>query len=796
MVDHYLGTHSSNLVRGSVKDLHWSKPVPIFPVRYALGDDGSRTPPLSGSFCVTSVKPSPGTHYTLRRPRGGYLYVFNEKSQFWNIFLVNPWGQLSPVDRNDQDHRNLGYTQNGLVLAPDDSVLWFCFTNHLLDKSILSQAAHKQDFRSKFMRCVKPLAPGPHTGALKDVETHVADLARGVRPEAFWFSAFPFAKQKVDQLESEVSKDCLQRGLILALDDPTGIAMDTRAMMAQRYNNFVSEPERARRNASYQAVLDIRASVQSFGEKEYLQRQKPQDSLYGLMAKARAVVQEDGRMLDDFNKNVQNAIEQARWKAWEPYHYKVNWDAMGKWPSQLEQQLNEHKDKVLIPLAETHARWMQSPELQAVFRYHYPSGVADTGGHYAGLLRLCIEGTQAYKPCADLYLKWLEDDAFRSCGILARGLLSNHSPLLNEIRNAPFSSGVSFNDFAIKGSLPVITQAVDALGGAAGDSMKALAKELIGPLTELTKKAAEEDRGRLALSALAAIEKKQLRLLTFRNTGLSDVLESITESVRRVNPSIKQGQARCQIAGFLGQDPRVYNARKPTKWVVVLNEEELRLHGINPGSEGLLTLDRLTETPANRWNFFKTSTGRFSALMLACQSASLVASIRDFNSAPVQQNIDVLTQLSAGILAWSSSVATTVYSVVSPNVALGIIESNAFKTFRYMGVAAGVLNGLVDIYKGWQALTQKDYKTMGCYWFSAASGIGSSILLGTTWLSGAWVPIVGWVLLAVFIGIQLYLATRSGPLHDWLEKCAFGIRPGFHTADAERAFLKTAVSGV
>nr|WP_320130961.1 toxin VasX [uncultured Holophaga sp.] len=310
----------SNTKRGSIKVLNWSRTVPVFPVRYALGDDNSRTPPIGGSFEISQAPTAPGTHYTLRRPRRGYIYVFNERSQFWNIFKVNDWGQLSPVDRDDGDRRNIGYTDNGLLLVPHDSRLWICFTNHRLSHQSLSDASRIPSNRRAFMRLLEPspwAIPNtpppmvPHTAALREVADHVADLAPRINPKAFWFSLSSFAKQTKLQLVQSTGALGDERGIVLALDDPTGIAMDFRAMMAARLNKFLIEPERARKNACYQAILDIRASVEAFGEKSYIQRQKPDDSWYGLLVKARATLRDDPRMLDDFNKNVHMAMEKV-----------------------------------------------------------------------------------------------------------------------------------------------------------------------------------------------------------------------------------------------------------------------------------------------------------------------------------------------------------------------------------------------------------------------------------------------------------------------------------------------------
>ncbi len=195
------------------KDVYYKRAgtVGLLPVRYALGDDKSRTPDVDGLANFKIVDSShasrpktadlklkgkkAGAHYTLRTLRGGYLHVFVEhkitKKSGWAVFEVDtghPVGTetdtalfslsgrtnsevkqnpvLKPLplpahDPKDTDTTPLqdapvGYTEAGLLLLKDDTTVWLCFSDAPWTTRTLRNAQQSESARAPFMRKFDP----------------------------------------------------------------------------------------------------------------------------------------------------------------------------------------------------------------------------------------------------------------------------------------------------------------------------------------------------------------------------------------------------------------------------------------------------------------------------------------------------------------------------------------------------------------------------------------------------------------------------------------------------------------
>lgn len=192
--------------------------VPLFPVRYAVGWNGNRTPNIDGSQWLDIVSkgkseavavsaklwktaPDSGSpfkvvecsgsgqdtseampltgdiHYTLRSLRYGYLYAFFEKGgqKVWKIFTRN-WFELRPVKHgsaHDPEGGGLSALHAmeaglecgvprvqsgpmGMLLVTGEDPVWFAFSEHRWSETVLRNNANDEAFRNRHMRKFDP----------------------------------------------------------------------------------------------------------------------------------------------------------------------------------------------------------------------------------------------------------------------------------------------------------------------------------------------------------------------------------------------------------------------------------------------------------------------------------------------------------------------------------------------------------------------------------------------------------------------------------------------------------------
>lgn len=286
---------------------HQANDVPLFPVRYALGDNASKTPNVDGSLKVDHISTGvagagpgdrgrsaspfrvmdldgqgqdpgpamplpPDTHYTLRRLRQGYLHVFSEKGQSWRIFETfsdHEGMRLIYTYREPEEEsgaNGVNATGPGLLIVPGEDILWLAFSDATWTERIMDliqklspkdRAAHMRKFDPKNWQ-------GPHAAPLSEAPKWLADTALGIRDpaKAFKFSAdvfrrFPIEPQNVNryteqEFNAEIAKKLMATvesphpmapGVLLALEDPAGITMDLATLMESRSNDWMDLPD-------------------------------------------------------------------------------------------------------------------------------------------------------------------------------------------------------------------------------------------------------------------------------------------------------------------------------------------------------------------------------------------------------------------------------------------------------------------------------------------------------------------------------------------------------------------------
>lgn len=261
---------------------------------------GSQAPEVNGPFHCTpdailydgDEKPSPvGTsdpfiHYTLRRLREGYLYVYHEARQSnpWEAYTISAGGDLTKFDLDTPPDEiptptfpckpeTKGCITGCITIPLPDKAktIWFAVSNNPWTKSVLERNAAEEE-RAKHMRKFDvaawlATAQHEHAAPLADVEKYVAEYAPvpenknpakkdGEEPtpeeiaqtNRFGFSGAPFSVPKcggtvwANNLKTRAAEYNQAHPkyvpAILALDDPVGIVTDLASLMEHRETAF------------------------------------------------------------------------------------------------------------------------------------------------------------------------------------------------------------------------------------------------------------------------------------------------------------------------------------------------------------------------------------------------------------------------------------------------------------------------------------------------------------------------------------------------------------------------------
>ena len=206
-----------------------------------------------------------------------------------------------------------------------------------------------------------------------------------------------------------------RKGLILALDDPTGVITDLTALMPWLTDRFL------RVNKKYSRKLAASVGIASLRQAVINQRSKVIAKNVELTAIAFRLEGLDphGRLGDAFRDYVDVTAEAER--LWETYYARYDsghkkgqprYDeaALAAFRQEYDQAVTQFDADVILPLARAHAAWMGSDTFLVNLETNYDTTDILSGEAYTTVVSTCIADTQDKVPCNDLYVRWLEDE--------------------------------------------------------------------------------------------------------------------------------------------------------------------------------------------------------------------------------------------------------------------------------------------------------------------------------------------------------------------------------------------------
>lgn len=450
------------------------KGLPILPIRYGVAPTKT-----FGSYRVTRKPPDATallgpaevplnvseTVYTGRTLRPGYLYVFYETHHYWEAYAVDASGILSIVPLTDDKppggdrfhencKRDAVKLANASVITIQDpgsaGKVWFGFSDAWWTKAIRdTNAGLSADERAKFMRLVdigiwyshgKPGAAMPaHAFQIYQVDMIVAEYAMELVDEVSALRWSPFLCRDIlsaPTLKTVCDGLAPAKALVLALQDPAGIAQEIPAYMNARWEGFSDQWKRPTdvdtNLTNLQAAVERQAEMNLYN-KRVRQAQDDYDQLVkggGTAFLLESYRKEMQPLLDDARKVKFTAddLEHARHAAWRDYDKLINPNLRKTYRQQYAKASDEYDNRIMRPLAEAHVAWMRSAGLKTVFDYHFDAKDINTGVGFTALFAACVMGTGGYGPCVKLYDEWLRG-GMAAHNLIWRSLFFNHPEL-------------------------------------------------------------------------------------------------------------------------------------------------------------------------------------------------------------------------------------------------------------------------------------------------------------------------------------------------------------------------------
>jgi hypothetical protein len=775
--------------------------------------------------------------------RQGYVFVFDEARNKWQIYAVNPQGYLFKVPSKPGKYTVLGAfncsTEGHRQIAscisiPDPKYatrVWIGFSEVMWTQAVMNKHA-TEAYRNLHMIeiNVTDILAGKdnlYTRPIAQVSAVVAEYAmkNDIAKSAFDHSPFP-PDPRFGTAESlvEICEVMLPgKARIVTLSDPSAIAQELALKMNRNAYTFANHPSRRREVIADQTIDSIESGVRFRSDKMRVAAVKSVAQYQASFPHDRWSQQRMERKEPPaIPVTTESELKRAANEDWAKYAKKFNTADRKKWKDNYLKQLEAFDEKFISPLARNHVSWMQSSSLQNYFRCNFDNRDAGSGVAYTHTFNKCIVATEDKLACARLYDSWLQGSPGDKHNLLMRALVTNMEAVAREVHK------VAVGDFDIRqipwdNILSIHKESLGRLQSAAGDVAAKTVVNVLGCIGRAlgmllnayvtvpysidgkTKSAKSLLMGLGVISGKAIVPcklvgshadfvyylSKKLGIIS-GVTIADDVME---DAVRKVihNKGITAQRIDGNDVWLAMPDKTIPPA--PSHLTLPSEQADWISSYVN-------TVDEVENLDMNKWKALTNTNMRFSVVAAALQLACLTKMAGDQKKALGNEKGEATIRLYTSLLAFGGTTADIIGNVLAGRSAFSLgtalaSEMNIFlRVGKGAGVAAGVAMAICDGYHGYV-----EYK-------SGADGIvivsyGASALVGFTlsmvlfYCTGALlIPLVG-ILVLLLVGIGLWIESiKDNPVQDWLERCPWGnvVHERYKDLATEQAELVKALS--
>ena len=788
-----------------------------------------RAPELSAPFDASSY-PALATdqaHYTARLLRGGYLYVYDEARREWSAYEVVPSGHLYAFDIEEGPSagekpdnpamcsRNALRSLSRCIQIKDAAKAGKVWLSHS-DTQWTMEVKRRHDnadYRAKHMRSInvgawfasKGEQAQAHVSSLTQVfervseyalaaadpayfdkrsaeaaSTHVGVTALAsvqVIPQpAFMFSPYEFAAQPRSDFngilwgESPATPSPRLPYAMVVLDDPIGVTSEMAALMNDRLEAFMTQPDRIRPMAVSSGIAQLRedveyqAELKAIGDVEF----------HNLMATNDYVAMRVGETARTPLELGPADLLQARANAWSKERYLEKYDeaARAEWMNKHASELEALDAAVIAPLAGVHVKLLQSTGLQLHLECNYDTGDLESGAGYLAAIISCIAETQDKAPQAALYQRWFESSPQQKDNLLLRAFALNQDKFANEMVAAA-DSVVDLKAAALPwdrlfGLYDIASQ---ALGQSKLDAFMApLIKQTLGPVARTLARVGDSAPKLYGLVAWGMVTDLPLHWYPVNGTS-DEIVRGVMLAfqrelgVRKGTGTVRAELRRLQIYGV--------NARQrvTTGFIGLRRDGTLTTRA----RLNVQQMDFLNGKLANWRATINTNVraGVGGSLLMSLAAFGLYKSATQGMQHQREESWRRFGVATTGVVAMaveSAGAAMENLSNLSPRYARYTKMWGAVRLIgKVVGVLASVLMAILDFLKAGEEMKEGNVSVASAYVISGVAGAVLAVAIAFSAVFIAVVALIFLVLASIFI-----MWNSDDDRHDWLERCLWG----------------------
>ena len=525
--------------------------LPIVLARYAIAIEEAKAPRLSGNFDKMREKfpLDDHSHYTLRTLRPGYVYVYNPNDiddpktkyigQPWRGYIVTPRGYLNsfpqPISKNGPEKITLNETPDPCTPFGEQVVMgrcitipkaakmgnvWIVYSEVEWTKKVWKRFNDSPTLRDKVMTKInianwlsKPSADNAELmeyGVSQVVELNWLEFLNSA--PTFWqfqFTLTPmhdkyggtsvFDKEAAKMVFDRLTKDSLKtkgRALVLALEDPAGIAADIQSLMNfrhdQAFQKRFSIEDYPRKHAIAVAIQGYSNLVQSeegrkhlfyYDNHLFIQMEKFTEKGDEALAK---ILKPLDRWLLEARADIETVSKKESEKTWEPYTKFYDKGQIDSFQKSCQNLLDNANKKYIKKLDNALAKWLEGETLYNYFTSCFDEEDIDNGLVYSLAVSKCLGASQDKTACNAVIKKWVAGKVTDKRNYYQRALTFNQSgpaEKLNEYVETMGNPSINLEDVAEGTTKEKLLAVVDTL--AAHDTrLTTLATFLYGRLNQ------------------------------------------------------------------------------------------------------------------------------------------------------------------------------------------------------------------------------------------------------------------------------------------------------------------------
>ena len=604
----------------------------------------------------------------------------------------------------------------------------------------------------------------------------------------------------------------------VALTDPCGIAMDIASLSREALNNVIhgNDEDEVRALAVSSFIENLKKTIHEDAENQEINRRENEARRMrhgGYLADPGAVW--GMAIAEYFNPEFKEAndnayevnrlptpegIAEAKTKAWDDYATKLNDDALESWQTAWTARLKGYDTKVILPLTQAHAAWLQSSSLFEWMDCNHDTEDVHSGHGFVDALLLCIQDTQQYGPCMTLYSKWLSATTIEKRNLLLRALSVNHDAVIAKVNRAVGNDGLQpellktlpWNDF-----ITAYEQSIETVNKGAADAVVRLTAAVGGPLAATATKAVDRAVGPVFV-LLGMISKAPVVMVDVTMSKANAIAELVSRMLA-VNPEIGDLKGLHRAIDIEMRKARIYGTQIDQtgryRYLILMNTEVVAdFPGMDENGKARAFVRSALLTEAD---YKRLTQQRWKNLIAHFPGGGLVAGILqvvalgkladDLDKSMAHELNENKRRYTVGCAALAAIVADTTGKWLENAAAAG--SKLAQRLNRYVGVffrglgkllglGSGMAMAVLDVYRGYQELSEGDFG-IGILYIASGVMSAAAALIFTGYLQVTLLALsstgIGIILVALVVIVSVLIEVfKDNKLQDWLERCYFG----------------------